>query len=67
MSMWYFNDGPLPSNANADVKNLIIFHIQLANKGYYVCEGTTENYNIFLTRAKLLVNGKFKQFLLLCQ
>ena len=62
---WYFKGGELPYNVEINKDNSIYLkHVQYFNNGDYVCEGKTNEENIwsgirgsFAARAHLCVNG----------
>ena len=60
-AIWLYNSGYyLPINARpTGKKNLIIQNVETSNKGYYECEGTNKNGEIFLSEALLKVMGEF--------
>ena len=63
-SVWRFNDKLyLPKNAHIeDRRTLKIIGINVTNKGYYECEGTSLDYEHFWAEGIVKVKGK-----LLCQ
>ncbi len=60
---WYFEEGPLPSNAKVvsqqPMNKLVIQNAVLENAGMYYCEGEKRDRIKSQSEAKLLVVGKY--------